>query len=109
MSFSMALPRFPVAGRYSSFNRTVSPRSSTTEGTGWWIPVRSLRAQRSALDGARAVARMLRSRGVEVGRETLARSACYDVSALDENAVARGAIEGCAERFCDGVVARTVV
>ncbi len=78
---------------------------------GWIVEVvvvASLLAQRSAFDGARAVARMLRSRGVEVGRETLARSACYDVSALDENAVARGAIEGCAERFCDGVVAPAV-
>ena len=75
---------------------------------GWIVDVfvvASLLAQRSAFDGARAVARMLRSRGVEVGRATLARSASYDVSALDENAVARGAIEDCAERFCDGVVA----
>jgi len=79
---------------------------------GWrhgWIAeifvVASLLAQRSAFDGARSVARMLRSRGVEVGRATLAPSVSYDVSALDENAVARGAIEGCAERFCDGVIA----
>jgi adenosylcobinamide-phosphate synthase len=82
---------------------------------GWphgWIGetviVASLLAQRSAFDAARAVARMLKSRGVEVGRATLARSAAYDVSVLDENAVARGAIEGCAERFCDGVVAPAV-
>lgn len=74
---------------------------------GWIVEivvVATLLAQRSAFDGARAVARMLRTRGVEVGRETLARSASYDVSSLDENAVARGTIEGCAERFCDGVI-----
>ncbi len=69
------------------------------------IVIASLLAQRSTFDGARSVARMLRTRGVEVGRETLARTAAYDVSTLDENAVARGAIEGCAERFCDGVIA----
>jgi adenosylcobinamide-phosphate synthase len=68
------------------------------------VVVAALLAQRSAFDAARRVARMLKTRGVEVGRETLARSAPYDTGALDENAVARGAIEGCAERFCDGVI-----
>jgi adenosylcobinamide-phosphate synthase len=75
---------------------------------GWivdMVVVASLLSQRSAFDAARSVARMLRTRGVEVGRESLARTATYDVSALDENAVARGAIENCAERFCDGVIA----
>lgn len=75
---------------------------------GWMVQaivVASLLAQRSTFDAARSVTRMLRTRGVEVGREMLARTESYDVSALDENAVARGAIEGCAERFCDGVVA----
>lgn len=69
------------------------------------VIVAALLAQRRAFDAARAVGRMLRTRGVEVGRQTLARSVSYDVSVLDENAVARGAIEECAARFCDGVVA----
>ena len=75
---------------------------------GWAIEtvvVASLIAQRRTLDLALAVRGALRRGGVEAGRAALASEMVYDTSALDEHAVARGAIENCAVKFCDGLVA----
>ncbi len=65
----------------------------------------SLIAQRSLFDHVRAVARALRSGGVEAGRSAVGHIVGRDVRVLDEHGVARAAVESCAENFSDGVVA----
>lgn len=65
----------------------------------------SLIAQRSLFDHVGAVARALRADGLAAGREAVAHIVGRDVQALDEQGVARAAIESCAENFSDGVVA----
>lgn len=75
---------------------------------GWIIEVAaatSLLAGRRAFDLAHAVGRALRRHGAVAGRAALGREARYDTTQLDEHAIARGVIENCAARSCDGVIA----
>ncbi len=65
----------------------------------------TLLAQRSLYDHVLAVARALRSDGLEGGRRAVARIVGRDVNQLDRHGVARAAIESCAENFSDAVVA----
>jgi adenosylcobinamide-phosphate synthase len=65
----------------------------------------TLVAQRSLYDHVAAVADVLDARGVEAGRETVAKIVGRDPKSLDEAGVARAAIESLAENFSDGVVA----
>lgn len=65
----------------------------------------TLLAQRSLYDHVRAVARALRTDGLEGGRRAVAHIVGRDVSQLDRHGVARAAIESCAENFGDAVVA----
>jgi adenosylcobinamide-phosphate synthase len=90
-----------VAGLYLSDLALSVPR-------GWIIDavvVTAMLSERRAFDLVRAVRRALSRHGAVAGRVALAREARYDTGQLDEHAVARGAIEHCAARFCDGVVA----
>jgi adenosylcobinamide-phosphate synthase len=63
-----------------------------------------LLAQRSLVDHVRAVAVALRGSLAE-GRVAVAQIVGRDTGAMDDAAVARGAIESAAENFSDGVVA----
>jgi adenosylcobinamide-phosphate synthase len=65
----------------------------------------ALIAQRSLYEHVAAVAGALQSRGLEAGREAVAKIVGRDPQALDEAGVARAAIESLAENFSDGVVA----
>jgi adenosylcobinamide-phosphate synthase len=65
----------------------------------------ALIAQRSLYEHVAAVADALQSRGLEAGREAVAKIVGRDPQALDEAGVARAAIESLAENFSDGVVA----
>ena len=65
----------------------------------------ALLAQRSLFRHVRAVGMALAERGLEAGRAEVAHIVGRDVRQLDENGVARAAIESCAESFSDGVVA----
>ncbi|MFQ5971990.1 MAG: adenosylcobinamide-phosphate synthase CbiB, partial [Alphaproteobacteria bacterium] len=76
--------------------------------SGWVIEaivVAVLLAQRSLFDHARAVARALGEGGVEAGRDAVRHIVGRDPDRLDEEGVARAAIESVAENFADGVVA----
>jgi adenosylcobinamide-phosphate synthase len=78
---------------------------------GWVVEVllaASLIAQRSLHDHVRAVARGLRTEGLDGGRRAVARIVGRDPDRLDDAGVARAAIESCAENFSDGVVAPVV-
>jgi len=75
---------------------------------GWLIElfaVTVLLAQRSLFSHVRRVGRALRLNGLEGGRAAVAHIVGRDVTALDEYAVARAAIESGAENFSDAVVA----
>ena len=65
----------------------------------------TLLAQRSLYDHVRAVARALRTDGLEGGRLAVGHLVGRDVNELDRHGVARAAIESCAENFGDAVVA----
>lgn len=65
----------------------------------------TLIAQRSLYEHVAAVAEALDARGLEAGREAVAKIVGRDTRALDEAGVARAAIESLAENFSDGVVA----
>jgi adenosylcobinamide-phosphate synthase len=65
----------------------------------------TLVAQRSLEQHVIAVADALDVRGIEAGREAVAKIVGRDTAALDEAGVARAAIESLAESFSDGVVA----
>ncbi len=65
----------------------------------------ALIAQRSLFDHVRMVADALETGGIVAGRDAVSRIVGRDVTHLDENAVARAAIESCAENFSDGIVA----
>jgi adenosylcobinamide-phosphate synthase len=65
----------------------------------------TLVAQRSLYEHVAAVAEALDARGLEAGRETVAKIVGRDPKSLDEAGVARAAIESLAENFSDGVVA----
>ena len=62
-------------------------------------------AQNSLFSHVASVADALEERGVEAGREAVARIVGRDTADLDEAGVARAAIESLAENFSDGVVA----
>ncbi len=62
-------------------------------------------AQRSLFDHVRAVGLALRDDGLIAGRRAVAHIVGRDPHTLDRHAVARAAIESCAENFSDGVVA----
>lgn len=62
-------------------------------------------AQRSLCDHVRAVGVALRDEGLIAGRRAVAHIVGRDPHKLDRHAVARAAIESCAENFSDGVVA----
>lgn len=62
-------------------------------------------AQRSLFDHVRAVGLALRDDGLIAGRRAVAHIVGRDPHKLDSHAVARAAIESCAENFSDGVVA----
>lgn len=64
----------------------------------------SLIAQRSLDDHVFAVRQSL-EKGIEQGREAVAKIVGRDVDTLDASSVASAAIESVAESFCDGVVA----
>ncbi|MBO0732792.1 MAG: cobalamin biosynthesis protein CobD [Methylocapsa sp.] len=64
----------------------------------------SLIAQRSLDDHVFAVRQSL-EKGIEEGREAVAKIVGRDVDTLDASSVASAAIESVAESFCDGVVA----
>jgi len=64
----------------------------------------TLFAQRSLYDHVRAVARTLKTDGLEGGRRTVAHIVGRDVNQLDIHGVARAAIESSAENFGDAVV-----
>ncbi|HEY4135452.1 MAG TPA: adenosylcobinamide-phosphate synthase CbiB [Alphaproteobacteria bacterium] len=64
-----------------------------------------LLAQRSLFAHVRRVATALRAGGVVAGRDAVRHIVGRDAAALDEYAVARAAIESCAENFSDAVVA----
>lgn len=83
---------------------------STSVPYGWAVElilVSWLLAQRSLFDHVRAVAKALRERGLEAGRQAVAHIVGRDVRRLDDHGVARAAIESCAENYSDGVVAPT--
>ena len=63
-----------------------------------------LLAQRSLFDHVRRVAIALKNEGLTGGRRAVALIVGRDPETLDASAVARAAIESCAESFCDGVV-----
>jgi adenosylcobinamide-phosphate synthase len=65
----------------------------------------TLVAQRSLYEHVAAVADAIDARGLEAGRETVAKIVGRDPKSLDEAGVARAAIESLAENFSDGVVA----
>jgi adenosylcobinamide-phosphate synthase len=65
----------------------------------------TLIAQRSLYEHVAAVADALDARGLEGGREAVAKIVGRDTKSLDEAGVARSAIESLAENFSDGVVA----
>ena len=62
-------------------------------------------AQRSLFDHVRAVGIALRDEGLIAGRRAVSHIVGRDPHKLDHHAVARAAIESCAENFSDGVVA----
>lgn len=64
-----------------------------------------LLAQRSLFEHVLAVARALKDKGLQAGRESVGHIVGRDVARLDEHGVARAAVESCAENFSDGVVA----
>ncbi len=75
--------------------------------TGWLIEaaaVLSLIFQRRLVDAIRAVMGALGKGDLSAARNALALLAGQDTRALDEVAVARGAVESAATRFSDGVV-----
>jgi adenosylcobinamide-phosphate synthase len=65
----------------------------------------TLVAQRGLYEHVTAVVEALDARGLEAGREAVAKIVGRDTRALDEAGVARAAIESLAENFSDGVVA----
>ncbi len=69
------------------------------------IIVMTLLAQRSLYLHVIAVARGLEADGLAGGREAVAHIVGRDPANLDEHAVARAAIESCAENLSDGVIA----
>ncbi len=62
-------------------------------------------AQGSLVAHVRAVAKALRTGGVEAGRTAVGRIVGRDTTPLDEAGISRAAIESAAENFSDGVVA----
>jgi len=78
-------------------------------GAWGWIAVALLAwpalAQRSLFDHVRAVAVALDQDGLSAARIAVGAIVGRDTGALDENGVARAAIESLAESFCDGVSA----
>lgn len=75
---------------------------------GWMVELIltvTLLAQRSLYDHVAAVAKALRTDGVEGGRRAVAHIVGRDVEKLDTHGVSRAAIESCAENFGDAVVA----
>jgi adenosylcobinamide-phosphate synthase len=69
------------------------------------IVASSMLSQRSLFVHVADVAEALEERGLEAGREAVAKIVGRDTEALDEAGVARAAIESLAENFSDGVVA----
>jgi adenosylcobinamide-phosphate synthase len=69
------------------------------------IVASTLLAQRSLFVHVADVADAIEERGLEAGREAVAKLVGRDTAALDEAGVARAAIESLAENFSDGVVA----
>lgn len=69
------------------------------------IVASSMLSQRSLFMHVADVAAALEERGLEAGREAVAKIVGRDTAALDEAGVARAAIESLAENFSDGVVA----
>jgi adenosylcobinamide-phosphate synthase len=65
----------------------------------------SLPAQRSLYEHVAAVAEALETQGLEAGRKAVSLIVGRKTDALDEEGVARAAIESLAENFSDGVVA----
>ena len=65
----------------------------------------TLLAQRGLRDHVHAVAVALKEKGLEPARAAVAHIVGRDPRRLDGHAVARAALESCAENFCDGVVA----
>jgi adenosylcobinamide-phosphate synthase len=75
---------------------------------GWMIEaaaIACLIAQRRLVDHLRAVARALADDDLAAGRAALAGMVTYETNRLDAHAVARGAIEAAAAKFCDGLIA----
>lgn len=75
---------------------------------GWLLEAAAIAClilQRRLIDPVRTVARTLATHDLDAARAVLAAITPYDSAGLDEHAVARGAVEACAARFCDGVVA----
>lgn len=74
-----------------------------------WIAVALLAlpalAQRSLYDHVRPVAQALEANDIEEARRTVGMIVGRDTQALDQNGVARAAIESLAESFCDGIAA----
>ena len=96
-----------IAGLAAALGALIGHIAATVTD-GWVIETIALAlmiAGRGAFDLANRVRRALRRQSLSTARAALAREAPYDTTALDEHAVARGAIEGCARRLCDGIVA----
>jgi adenosylcobinamide-phosphate synthase len=75
---------------------------------GWMVEaffVATMLAQRRGFDTANEIRRALARDDLDAARAVLGRAAGHEFSRDDPHGVARGAIETCAMRFCDGVVA----
>lgn len=76
--------------------------------SGWLLELGAmipLLAQRSLFQHVRRVGEALRGDGIEAARGQVAHIVGRDVRQLDAHAIARAAIESCAENFSDAVVA----
>lgn len=65
----------------------------------------ALIAQRSLFDHVRAVATALEQDGIAAARAAVGHIIGRNTDELDSHAIARGAVESCAENYADGVVA----
>jgi adenosylcobinamide-phosphate synthase len=75
---------------------------------GWLIDaflVAALVAQRSLYDHVAAVAEALRNEGLAGGRRAIRHIVSRDPASMDEQGIARAALESLSENFADGVVA----
>lgn len=102
-----ALMMIGLVGFIAALGWTIS-RLAGAVSFGWLIElllVMTLIAQRSLYLHVAAVARALDEDGLAGGREAVAHIVGRNPDELDEYAVARAAIESCAENLSDGVVA----